>query len=109
MPLESRDAAGQESWEGRSQPLSGLSAEEEEALYEKFGDEVRRHVLELPTSFRMALFLCDVEELAYEEIAALLECPVGTVRSRISRARQQLREKLHEYARELGFVRGTSD
>ena len=57
----------------------------------------------------MALFLCDVEELAYEEISQVLDCPVGTVRSRISRARQHLREKLHDYARDLGFVPGKNE
>ena len=78
---------------------------DEESFYELFGDEVRRFLSELPQPFRLALLLCDLEGLSYEEISTVLSCPVGTVRSRISRARQHLREKLYDYARELGYVR----
>ncbi len=92
-----------ESWPGSVSGGAAFSPEDERALYEQCGDELKRHLEELPTSFRSALFLCDVEELSYEEIGRILDCPVGTVRSRISRARQQLRDRLHEYAKELGF------
>ena len=78
--------------------------EAEEAFYDLFGDEVNRYLAELPGEFRRALVLCDVEGWSYREIGDVLGCPVGTVRSRISRAREQLRGKLYEYAKSLGFV-----
>ncbi len=82
-----------------------MTKDDEESFYELFGDEVRKFLQELPDTFRLALLLCDVEGLSYDEIGVALDCPVGTVRSRISRARQHLREKLYNYARDLGYLR----
>ncbi len=55
---------------------------------------VRRAVLSLPHRYREVVTLCDLEELEYERAAAILGCPVGTVRSRLNRARDMLAEKL---------------
>lgn len=55
---------------------------------------VRAAVAELPDAFREAVVLCDLQQLTYAEAAAVLDCPVGTVRSRLSRGRQMLSEKL---------------
>ncbi len=55
---------------------------------------VRRAVLSLPHRYREVVILCDLEELEYERAAAILGCPVGTVRSRLNRAREMLAEKL---------------
>ena len=57
-------------------------------------DQVRRAVLSLPGAFREVVVLCDLGEASYEEAAAALDCPVGTVRSRLSRARAMLAQKL---------------
>jgi RNA polymerase sigma-70 factor (ECF subfamily) len=57
----------------------------------------------LPESFRAVVLLVDVEELTYEEAAAALDCPVGTVRSRLSRARKALFVALHDHARRAGY------
>ncbi len=57
-------------------------------------DQVRRAVLTLPAAYREAVVLCDLEDASYEEAAAILECPVGTVRSRLNRARGLLAQKL---------------
>jgi RNA polymerase sigma-70 factor (ECF subfamily) len=57
-------------------------------------DHVRAAVLELPTEFREAVALCLLEEMSYEEAAQLLECPVGTIRSRLHRGRALLLAKL---------------
>lgn len=57
----------------------------------------------LPESFRSAVLLVDVEELSYEEAAAVLACPVGTVRSRLFRARKLLSVSLQDYARRAGY------
>jgi RNA polymerase sigma-70 factor, ECF subfamily len=56
--------------------------------------QVRRAVLSLPEKYREVVTLCDLEEMEYERAAAILECPVGTVRSRLNRARAMLAEKL---------------
>lgn len=57
-------------------------------------DRVRNAVLGLPAEFREAVVLCDLEELSYEEAARLSGCPVGTIRSRLHRARALLLAKL---------------
>ena len=58
----------------------------------------------LPEDFRTVLILCDIEQLTYEEISDFLNCPIGTVRSRLHRGRKMLEEKLRDYALELGFI-----
>jgi RNA polymerase sigma-70 factor (ECF subfamily) len=57
----------------------------------------------LPEEYRSTLLLVDIEEMTYEEAAAALECPVGTIRSRLSRARHLLQAALATYARERGL------
>jgi RNA polymerase sigma-70 factor (ECF subfamily) len=57
-------------------------------------EQVRCAVLSLPAAYREALVLCDLENTSYEDAAAALECPVGTVRSRLSRGRAMLVQKL---------------
>lgn len=68
------------------------------------GDEVMVAINELPRDFRTIMILCYVEEFQYEELAAIFEIPIGTVRSRLSRARGLLKEKLKIYAKEMGYV-----
>jgi RNA polymerase sigma-70 factor (ECF subfamily) len=60
----------------------------------------------LPEEFRSVVVLVDVEELTYEEASTVLGCPVGTVRSRLSRGRRRLYLDLRDYARQQGFVKG---
>jgi len=62
-------------------------------------DTVRTAVVSLPMPYREAVALCDLEELSYEAAAQALDCPVGTVRSRLSRGRLLLGMKLKEFAR----------
>jgi RNA polymerase sigma-70 factor (ECF subfamily) len=57
---------------------------------------VRRAVQSLPPHYREAILLCDIEGLDYRDAALALECPIGTVRSRLARARALLAEKLRE-------------
>jgi RNA polymerase sigma-70 factor (ECF subfamily) len=68
-------------------------------------DDVVRALEALPPEFRLPVLLCDVEEFSYKEIADILECPVGTVMSRLYRARRLLQRSLHEYAVEQGIIR----
>ena len=69
--------------------------------------EVEAAFDELPESFRSVVLLVDVEELTYEEAAATLDCPVGTIRSRLSRARKALYAALEEHARRTGYLKET--
>jgi RNA polymerase sigma-70 factor (ECF subfamily) len=55
---------------------------------------VRRAVLSLPAVYREAVVLCDLQDLNYQDAAAALDCPIGTVRSRLNRGRALLAEKL---------------
>jgi len=57
---------------------------------------VRQAIATLPENYREAVVLCELEEMSYEEAASALGCPVGTVRSRLHRARALLAEKLHD-------------
>jgi RNA polymerase sigma-70 factor, ECF subfamily len=63
---------------------------EVEILERGFGDEVSKALSALPEEWRTSVLLCDVEGFSYQEIAEALDCPLGTVRSRIARARAQL-------------------
>jgi len=60
--------------------------------------QVRRAILSLPATYREAVVLCDLHELTYEDAAGVLKCPVGTVRSRLHRARDLLLGKLRNLA-----------
>jgi len=70
---------------------------------EGFEDEVLAALQELPEAQRTAVVLCDIEGLDYEAIAHVLDCPVGTVRSRIHHARKRLKQTLAGYAQARGF------
>lgn len=73
------------------------------------GDEVTLGLKSLPEEFREVILMCDIEHFSYEEIAKTLELPIGTVRSRLFRARNMLKEKLKKYAIHMGYkdFRGT--
>ena len=61
---------------------------------------MQRALDELPAEYRAVVVLSDMEDYSYEEIAAALKVPIGTVRSRLNRGRNILKEKLADYARE---------
>jgi RNA polymerase sigma-70 factor (ECF subfamily) len=69
------------------------------------GDEVTRALESLPDDFRTVVILSDIEGLTYEEIAEFVECPIGTVRSRLHRGRRLLQAKLYEYAKNRGIIK----
>jgi RNA polymerase sigma-70 factor (ECF subfamily) len=71
---------------------------------EDVADEVKHAVDELPESFRVPLLLATLGGLPYAEIAEVLEVPVGTIMSRIHRARTRLRGELKDYARDTGWL-----
>ena len=70
-------------------------------------DEVLRAIDQLPEAFRETVMLSDVEGLRYEEIARVQGVPVGTVKSRLFRARRMLQAKLYRYAVDMGYIKGS--
>lgn len=67
--------------------------------------EISDALYSLPEEYRTTLLLVDIEDLSYEEAAEVLGCPIGTVRSRLSRARRLLHAALSAYARERGYLK----
>lgn len=74
-----------------------------DAVQELIGDEVANALNALPVDFRTVIILCDIEGFTYEEMAKILDIPIGTVRSRLHRARNLLKEKLKSYASSMGY------
>jgi RNA polymerase sigma-70 factor (ECF subfamily) len=73
----------------------------ETILFERSNRQMLQSAIgELPVYFREILLLCEVEEMSYQEIAETLSIPVGTLMSRLSRARKTLRERLRSHVRE---------
>lgn len=68
-------------------------------------EEVRQALLRLPEVFRVPLVLLYTEDLTYAELAEMLDCPVGTVMSRLHRGRKLLERQLWEFARARGLIR----
>ena len=81
-------------------------ADPEGEFFSKIVDEkVLEAIDALPTEFREVLVLSDMEGLSYAEIAEALQVPIGTVKSRLFRARRQLQSVLYTHAVEMGYIR----
>jgi len=89
----------------RPDPLGVIESGRGHRAKDRFDDVVHSALAELPEVQRSAILLCDVEKMPYQEIARVMGCPVGTVRSRIFHARRALRLVLEEYAEEQGVIR----
>ena len=75
--------------------LPATSATPESLLIERFQEDAVRNAIEqLPVIFREVLLLCDVEDASYREISEILSIPIGTVMSRLARARKAVRESV---------------
>ena len=74
-----------------------------DTLKDMMGDEVSNALNSLAVDFRTVIILCDLEGFTYEEMAKILDIPIGTVRSRLHRARNLLKEKLNTYAHSMGY------
>lgn len=77
----------------------------EDKIYrELMDDDITGALEQLPEDFRTVVLLCDVEGFTYEEIANMLDVPIGTIRSRLHRGRNLLKAQLMEYAQKRGFA-----
>ncbi|MCG8340850.1 MAG: sigma-70 family RNA polymerase sigma factor [Cytophagales bacterium] len=74
-----------------------------EVLKDLVDDEVAIALNALPIDFRTIIILSDLEGFTYKEIAKILDVPIGTVRSRLHRARNALKEKLQAYGKAMGY------
>lgn len=77
---------------------------EQDAFSNLLDDEITKVLSALPEDFRTAIILSDIEGFTYEEIADFVDIPVGTVRSRLHRARKMLYAQLYDYAKDKGYV-----
>ncbi|MDI6401903.1 sigma-70 family RNA polymerase sigma factor [Balneolaceae bacterium ANBcel3] len=71
----------------------------------EYDDDFKKALDNLPEDFRTPLLLCDVEDFTYEEIANMLDVPIGTVRSRLHRGRNLLKEKISQIAEKRGYLK----
>lgn len=76
-----------------------------ETVQDMIGDEISGALNAIPVDFRTVIILSDLEGFTYEEMSKILDIPIGTVRSRLHRARNMLKEKLVAYAKEMGYAK----
>ena len=87
----------------------GPKTESTAELMELLDDQVKHAIETLPDDFRLAVIMADLEDKSYKEIAEAMDCPLGTVMSRLYRGRKLLRGQLYDYAksRRLAGVKKT--
>jgi RNA polymerase sigma-70 factor (ECF subfamily) len=91
-----------------SRDATDFAANPEQYFFDRLlSDDVLRAIDSLPIDFRLVVILADLQEFSYREIAEILECPVGTVMSRLFRGRKLLQKNLREYALGEGVVHKT--
>jgi RNA polymerase sigma-70 factor (ECF subfamily) len=93
MPDDDIDAQEAEQYEG-GEMLRDISTPENELLTEEINDTITAAINALPDDLRIAITLRELEGLSYEEISDAMDCPIGTVRSRIFRARESIEAEL---------------
>ena len=93
-----------------SEDVAEVSRDPERALVGNLlSDDVKRALEAVPYDYRLAVVLCDLEEFSYKEIADIMDCPVGTVMSRLHRGRRLLQKSLREYAIREGVIKDVDD
>ncbi len=81
------------------------ASDPEKHVFNKFlGEELERAIDELPDDFRMVVMLTDLQGFSYKEVAEILGCPIGTVMSRLHRARRMLQRELIDFAVDAGLT-----
>jgi RNA polymerase sigma factor (sigma-70 family) len=86
--------------EAEKKPTTDLRVETVQGM---LGDELTIALNSIDVDFRTVIILCDIEGFTYEEMAKILNIPIGTVRSRLHRARNILKDKIREYAATMGY------
>jgi RNA polymerase sigma-70 factor, ECF subfamily len=98
-PVQDLGADFQEDWQTGNDPLTPPVASAEAQALEGLADsEILRALRELPSEFRVAIYLADIEGYPYKDIAEIMGTPIGTVMSRLHRGRAKLRQRLTSYA-----------
>ncbi|MDP9174746.1 MAG: sigma-70 family RNA polymerase sigma factor [Planctomycetota bacterium] len=75
------------------------------AIFDSMDEKLAEALNDLPDEYQEVMLLWGVEELSYKEIATMLDVPIGTVMSRLHRARQRLSDQLRTYAQQQGLIR----
>ncbi|WP_081434269.1 RNA polymerase sigma factor [Thioalkalivibrio sulfidiphilus] len=105
--VETSDAGDFSLFQQLHQPfLLWWGTPEQQFLNDVLQEDLQKALDALPDGFRVAIVLVEVQGYTYEEVSALLEIPVGTVRSRLSRGRALLQKALWQQASEAGLVHG---
>ena len=89
----------------QEEALTPSILDDESVFDELLDDDIKRALEALPDDFRMVILLSTVEGFSYKEISEIVNCPVGTIMSRIYRGRKMLKEKLADYAKKYGYER----
>jgi RNA polymerase sigma-70 factor (ECF subfamily) len=90
-----------------SRDATDFAANPEQYFFDRLlSDDVLRAIDSLPIDFRLVVILADLQEFSYKEIAEILDCPVGTVMSRLFRGRKLLQKTLRDYALGQGVLHG---
>lgn len=97
-PLQERAVAPEDN------ELHQFFGDQDTMFHRLFGDEVKEALEDIPVDFRMVVLLADLQDFAYKEIAEIMDCPIGTVMSRLYRGRRMLQANLVDYAVKRGYV-----
>lgn len=89
--------------------ISMQETAKEDFLENFFDDDVKDALENLPYQFRLVVLLCDVEGFSYNEIANIIDAPLGTVMSRLYRGRKLLQRFLWNYAKKRGYILNEKD
>ncbi len=84
--------------------ISMQETSKDEFIENLFNDDIKDALESLPYQFRLVVLLCDVEGFSYNEIANIIDAPLGTVMSRLYRGRKLLQRSLWNYAKERGYI-----
>jgi len=95
-----------ESCDAHLSQFQGQTQDAESALFGRMiSRDVEKALAALPSEFRLPVILADLEDMSYKDIAEVMECPAGTVMSRLYRGRKMLQKLLYDYAVESGIIR----
>jgi RNA polymerase sigma-70 factor (ECF subfamily) len=92
VPVDDGALPESEAW-----PSSADPGPETQVLRKELDDQITEVLRRIPEEFRLPIVLVDMGDFSYEEVASILSCPVGTVRSRLSRGRKLLHHSLSQY------------